>query len=134
MRGVAALVVHLNHAYAQVYYPAFNDASPGMLSIARYSMVAGHLAVTVFIVISGFCLTCLSWLPGIGYGVEPWDSSNGEHVDPSRLLRLGGSCARPHSTIIGNLTGTLLGCADRRYANCDRQPRSAAARRLDLED
>jgi peptidoglycan/LPS O-acetylase OafA/YrhL len=57
MRAVAALVVYLNHAYAQVFYPAFNDASLGLLSIARYSMVAGHLAVTVFIVISGFCLT-----------------------------------------------------------------------------
>jgi peptidoglycan/LPS O-acetylase OafA/YrhL len=65
MRALAALVVYLNHAHAQVsggdYYPL---QSPW--SLASYSMVAGHLSVTVFIVISGFCLT----LPVISNGGE----------------------------------------------------------------
>lgn len=64
MRAVAALVVYLNHAYAQVFHFSFIAASLGVLSIARYSLVAGHLAVTVFIVISGFCLT----LPVVAFG------------------------------------------------------------------
>ena len=56
MRALAALVVYLNHAYAQVSYgDYFKLRSPW--SIASASMVAGHLSVTVFIVISGFCLT-----------------------------------------------------------------------------
>jgi peptidoglycan/LPS O-acetylase OafA/YrhL len=58
MRAVAALVVYLNHAYAQAFHTDGVFSHPeGLLSLARYSMVAGHLAVTVFIVISGFCLT-----------------------------------------------------------------------------
>src|SRR3954466_12054652 len=58
MRAVAAFVVYVNHAYAQAFL--FNSTfhhPGGLLSIAGYAMVAGHLAVTVFIVISGFCLT-----------------------------------------------------------------------------
>lgn len=65
MRALAALVVYVNHAHAQVtggdFYPL---RSPW--SLASYSMVAGHLSVTVFIVISGFCLT----LPVISNGGE----------------------------------------------------------------
>ena len=65
MRALAALVVYLNHAYAQItagdYYKL---RSPW--SMASVSMVAGHLSVTVFIVISGFCLT----LPVVSNGGE----------------------------------------------------------------
>jgi peptidoglycan/LPS O-acetylase OafA/YrhL len=65
MRALAALIVYVNHAYAQV---TRGDVDPlhGPWSLARYSMVAGHLSVTVFIVISGFCLT----LPVISNGGE----------------------------------------------------------------
>jgi peptidoglycan/LPS O-acetylase OafA/YrhL len=65
MRAIAALIVYLNHAYAQVSGgDHFKLRSPW--SLASYSMVAGHLSVTVFIVISGFCLT----LPVIAQGGE----------------------------------------------------------------
>jgi len=65
MRALAALIVYLNHAYAQVTAgDVFQLGSPW--SLARYSMVAGHLSVTVFIVISGFCLT----LPVVAQGGE----------------------------------------------------------------
>jgi peptidoglycan/LPS O-acetylase OafA/YrhL len=64
IRATAALVVFINHAFAQVY--AHVGFPGGALSIFRYSMVAGHLAVTVFIVVSGFCLA----LPVISHGGE----------------------------------------------------------------
>ena len=56
MRALAALIVYVNHAYAQVTAgDVFQLRGPW--GLARYTMVAGHLSVTVFIVISGFCLT-----------------------------------------------------------------------------
>jgi peptidoglycan/LPS O-acetylase OafA/YrhL len=57
MRALAALVVYLNHAYAEVWNPQYGQAAPGYLHPMMYSLVAGHLSVTIFIVISGFCLT-----------------------------------------------------------------------------
>jgi peptidoglycan/LPS O-acetylase OafA/YrhL len=54
MRALAALVVLFNHGYAQVF--AHLPERPGPFSLFRYFMVLGHLAVSVFIVISGFCL------------------------------------------------------------------------------
>ncbi len=54
MRAVAALVVLFNHGYAQVYAHLPGDG--GLFSAFAYFMVLGHLAVSVFIVISGFCL------------------------------------------------------------------------------
>jgi len=57
MRALAALLVYVNHAYAQSKPMGAPDFLNGVLSLFTYSMVAGHLAVTVFIVISGFCLT-----------------------------------------------------------------------------
>src|SRR3954467_10500924 len=57
MRAIAALVVFVNHAYAQVWSPQHGRPPGGILSAFSYFLVAGHLSVTVFIVISGFCLT-----------------------------------------------------------------------------
>jgi len=57
LRALAAYVVFVNHAYAQVWNPGRAQAPPRLLSPFAYSLVAGHLSVTVFIVISGFCLT-----------------------------------------------------------------------------
>jgi peptidoglycan/LPS O-acetylase OafA/YrhL len=65
MRALAALVVYLNHAHAQISGGDFYRLR-WPWSLASYSMVAGHLSVTVFIVISGFCLT----LPVISNGGE----------------------------------------------------------------
>ena len=63
IRALAALIVYLNHAYAQITAgDVYKLKSPW--SLASYSMVSGHLSVTVFIVISGFCLT----LPVISNG------------------------------------------------------------------
>ncbi len=110
MRAAAALVVYLNHAYAQVFAGSspFNDASLGLLAIARYSMVAGHLAVTVFIVISGFCLT----LPVVAFGDRLRGGSAKFFKRRARriLPAYYGSLALALVliwTIIGNPTGTL---------------------------
>src|SRR5262245_42211056 len=56
MRALAALVVFVNHAYAQAWDTVRQEHPGGIFSPFRYFMVAGHLSVTVFIVISGFCL------------------------------------------------------------------------------
>src|SRR5262245_17117716 len=66
LRAIAALVVFLNHAYAQVWEQQGARPPAGLLSPLRYSMVAGHLSVAVFIVISGFCLA----LPVVKNGDE----------------------------------------------------------------
>lgn len=57
MRALAALVVYVNHAYAQTWNPLYHQEPSGIFELAQASMVAGHLSVTVFIVLSGFCLT-----------------------------------------------------------------------------
>jgi peptidoglycan/LPS O-acetylase OafA/YrhL len=64
LRATAALVVYLNHAYAHTWNPLRGQAPNNALSAFSYSLIAGHLSVTVFIVISGFCLT----LPAVGAG------------------------------------------------------------------
>jgi len=56
MRASAALMVLLNHTYAQTWLAVDNVFPPRALGILTYSMVTGHLAVSVFICISGFCL------------------------------------------------------------------------------
>jgi len=54
LRAMAAYLVYINHIYAQVWLPP--KPPPSYLSLFSYSLIAGHLSVTVFIVISGFCL------------------------------------------------------------------------------
>jgi peptidoglycan/LPS O-acetylase OafA/YrhL len=67
LRALAALMVFLNHAYAQSFNPILDQYPTGLLSIFSYSLVTGHLAVSVFIVISGFCLS----LPVMRSGDRP---------------------------------------------------------------
>ena len=55
MRAAAALVVLLNHAWAQYRTPLAAEPS-GWPVLFVWFMALGHLAVSVFIVISGFCL------------------------------------------------------------------------------
>jgi peptidoglycan/LPS O-acetylase OafA/YrhL len=58
VRALAALTVFVNHAYAQVWEGPQDRGDPSaVLAPMSYSLVAGHLAVTVFIVVSGFVLT-----------------------------------------------------------------------------
>jgi len=57
MRAVAALVVVVNHGYAQAWCDFYDQYPPPAFSFLTYTLAIGHLAVSVFIVISGFCLT-----------------------------------------------------------------------------
>lgn len=65
LRALAAFVVYINHAYAHAWHPLSGYAG-GWFSPFAYSLLAGHLAVSVFIVISGFVLT----LPVVDAGDE----------------------------------------------------------------
>jgi peptidoglycan/LPS O-acetylase OafA/YrhL len=56
MRAVAAMVVVFNHTYAQAWCAFYNQFPSPELAFLTYSLAIGHLAVSVFIVISGFCL------------------------------------------------------------------------------
>lgn len=56
MRAVAALVVVLNHAYGQAWCAFYDQFPSPAFAFLTYSLAIGHLAVSVFIVISGFCL------------------------------------------------------------------------------
>jgi peptidoglycan/LPS O-acetylase OafA/YrhL len=55
LRAVAAYFVFINHAYAQTWQGG-SLSPPWYLAPFESFMVVGHLSVTVFIVISGFCL------------------------------------------------------------------------------
>jgi peptidoglycan/LPS O-acetylase OafA/YrhL len=66
MRALAALVVYVNHAYAQTWNAYLGVFPTGFFAPTKYFLVAGHLSVTVFIVVSGFCLT----LPVVQHGGE----------------------------------------------------------------
>jgi peptidoglycan/LPS O-acetylase OafA/YrhL len=56
MRAVAALVVFLNHAYFQTWCYFYDRFPPAPFAFLSHWLAIGHLAVSVFIVISGFCL------------------------------------------------------------------------------
>ncbi|MGH7270993.1 MAG: acyltransferase family protein, partial [Polyangiaceae bacterium] len=57
LRALAAYVVYVNHAYAMSWAPFQKQYPSSGLSWLSYFLVWGHLSVTFFIVISGFCLT-----------------------------------------------------------------------------
>jgi peptidoglycan/LPS O-acetylase OafA/YrhL len=57
LRALAALTVYVNHAFAQVTQIEGHHGPTGLLSLFPCSMVTGHMSVTVFIAISGFCLS-----------------------------------------------------------------------------
>jgi peptidoglycan/LPS O-acetylase OafA/YrhL len=57
LRAVAALTVYVNHVYGMVWNPYLGFRATGLLAPARYFLVLGHLSVTVFIVVSGYCLS-----------------------------------------------------------------------------
>src|SRR5579859_7905470 len=109
LRALACYVVFVNHAYGQTWLADRHQFPSGkFLPFFTYSLVAGHLAVTVFIVISGFCLT----LPVVANG----DTLRGgtKNFFKRRALRIlpayYGSvalCLALIYTIIGQPTGTL---------------------------
>jgi peptidoglycan/LPS O-acetylase OafA/YrhL len=107
LRALAAYVVFINHAFAQVWEGGAK-APPGYLSLFTYSMVAGHLSVTVFIVISGFCLM----LPVVRAGNELRGGTLGFFKRRARRILppyygAVALCLALIWTIIGKPTGTL---------------------------
>jgi peptidoglycan/LPS O-acetylase OafA/YrhL len=108
LRALACLVVFVNHAYGQTWLADRNQFPSNLLSVFTYSLVAGHLAVTVFIVISGFCLA----LPVISNSDQL--RGGAKTFFKRRVLRIlpayYGSvalCLALIYTIIGQPTGTL---------------------------
>jgi peptidoglycan/LPS O-acetylase OafA/YrhL len=108
LRAVAALVVYLNHAYAQCWNPLRDVFPHGVLSAFSYSLIAGHLSVTVFIVVSGFCLT----LPVIADddhlagGALSFMKRRARRILPPYFGALA-LCLALIATIIGRPTGTF---------------------------
>ncbi len=107
LRAVAALIVYINHAYAQV---ASGDtvalASP--YSLARITMVAGHLSVTVFIVLSGFCLALpvIANAGALRGGLKQFLTRRARRILPPYFAALA-LCLILIATIIGKPTGSL---------------------------
>ena len=56
LRGLACLLVLIHHAYIQVWNIFKGEKPPQSLRFLTGWMLYGHFAVSVFIVISGFCL------------------------------------------------------------------------------
>ena len=92
LRALAALMVYVNHAYAQTWYPPAGEYASGVLSVFAYSLIAGHLSVSVFIVISGSASGC-RWLPPAGgSNAGPENSSSGARAGYCRLTLGRSSC------------------------------------------
>jgi peptidoglycan/LPS O-acetylase OafA/YrhL len=108
MRAVAALVVFVNHAYAQVWNPGQGQFPSGAWAAFSNFLVAGHLSVTVFIVISGFCLA----LPVANAGGELRGGSRAFFKRRARRILppyygAVALCLLLIATVIGKPTGTL---------------------------
>jgi peptidoglycan/LPS O-acetylase OafA/YrhL len=106
MRALAALVVLFNHGYAQSWSEAGDPTGP--LSIFKYFMVLGHLAVSVFIVISGFCLMLPVVRAGgeLRGGARLFFKRRARRILPPYYSALALSLLLIW-TVIGNPTGTL---------------------------
>lgn len=107
MRAIAALIVYVNHAYGQVWGAA-GPRPDGPLVVAWWSLTAGHLAVTVFIVISGFCLM----LPVLEHGgklrggIKQFFVRRARRILPPYYAAVA-LCLLLIATVIGEKTGTL---------------------------
>jgi peptidoglycan/LPS O-acetylase OafA/YrhL len=107
MRAVAALVVFVNHAYAQIWGD-HTPPQPGFAGVFWWSLVFGHLAVTVFILISGFCLM-LPVLENGGTlrgGFKSFIVRRARRILPPYYAALA-LCLLLIATLIGKPTGTL---------------------------
>ncbi len=107
LRALAAYVVYINHAYAQTWNPS-HLFPPSFLSLFTYSLVAGHLSVTVFIVISGFCLMLPVVRAGnqLRGGASAFFKRRARRILPPYYGALA-FCLLAIFTIIGKPTGTL---------------------------
>jgi peptidoglycan/LPS O-acetylase OafA/YrhL len=108
LRALAALMVYVNHAYAQSWNPILGRVPDFPLSIVRYSLITGHFAVTIFIALSGFCLA----LPVISSGGVLRDGFGGfikrraRRILPPYYAALA-LCLALIYTIIGQPSGSL---------------------------
>ena len=108
MRALAALVVFTNHSYAQTWNPMARKFPEGALAPLSTFLVLGHLSVTVFIVISGFCLA----LPVVSSGGEIRGGARGffkrraKRILPPYYGAVA-LCLILIATVIGESTGTL---------------------------
>jgi len=108
MRASAALMVILNHTYAQTWLAVASVYPPPLLSFLTFSMVTGHLAVSVFICISGFCLM-LPIVRGDGLlrgGAWQFFKRRARRILPPYYAALV-LCLALIATVIGKPTGTL---------------------------
>lgn len=109
LRAIAALVVYVNHAYGQTWNCMSGQfPSSWFMSLFTYSLVAGHMAVAVFIVISGFCLT-LPVVKNEGQlrgGTRAFLARRARRILPPYYAAVG-VCMLLIWTIIGKPTGTL---------------------------
>src|SRR5271155_141269 len=108
LRALAAYVVFINHAFAQVWADDEATKPPPLLAPFSYSMVAGHLAVSVFIVISGFCLTLPVVSAGskLRGGFKDFLKRRARRILPPYYAAVA-LCMVLIFTIIGRRTGTL---------------------------
>ncbi len=107
LRALAALTVYVNHAYAQTWEQVGPQFANPPLPF-RLFMVFGHLAVSVFIVISGFCLA-LPVIDGhdrLRGGAADFFKRRARRILPPYYGSLLLSLALI-ATIIGKPTGTL---------------------------
>jgi peptidoglycan/LPS O-acetylase OafA/YrhL len=108
LRALAAYVVYVNHVYAQTWSAGAKQFPPRSLSLLTYSLVAGHFAVSVFIVISGFCLSLPLIRDGgeLRGGVKAFLKRRARRILPPYYAAVA-LCLLLIWTIIGKPTGTL---------------------------
>jgi peptidoglycan/LPS O-acetylase OafA/YrhL len=108
LRAIAALVVYLNHAYAQTWNPDAGQFPRGALSAFTSTLVAGHLSVAIFIAISGFCLGLPIVRSGgaLSGGVKGFLLRRARRILPPYYGAVA-LCLALIATVIGKPTGTL---------------------------
>jgi peptidoglycan/LPS O-acetylase OafA/YrhL len=108
LRAIAASVVFLNHAYAQTWLITRGQVPPAELHLLSYFLVLGHLSVSVFIVLSGFCLA-LPLTSGDGSlrgGIASFYRRRARRILPPYYAAVALSLGLIW-TVIGEPTGTL---------------------------
>ncbi len=108
LRALAAYVVFIDHAFAQVWNYYSGLRPPSALSLCSYSLVAGHLAVAVFITISGFCLALPVLRDGdhLRSGTRDFLAKRARRILPPYYAALV-ACLILIQTVIGKPTVTL---------------------------
>jgi peptidoglycan/LPS O-acetylase OafA/YrhL len=108
LRALAALMVYVNHAYAQVWHPGLNHYPTGPLRVFSYSLVTGHLSVAVFIAVSGFCLALPVMSAGdrLSGGIAQFFKRRARRILPPYYGAVA-LCLLLIATVIGEPTGTL---------------------------